>query len=154
MCGGGCGSLGAARWRHLGKRKRLHVRGLRRSYSSSEGLGRQLRGEVAAWLGARIQQHRPRSTGRRDSPGFGLPWDRQRPGGPRTARTLLPQLSRSTAPPRSLQALQTEFLPELNPGFQSCPATGAVPPGASRGKQPPLSPAPGGGRAAPPSANT
>ena len=88
------------------------------------------------------------------SPGSRLPRDRQRPGGPRTARTLLPQLSRSAAPPRSLQALQTEFLPELNPGFQSCPATGAVPPAASRGKQPPLSPAPGRGTAAPPTANT
>ena len=42
-------------------------RGLRSSYSSSEGLGRRLRGEVAARLGVRIQQHRPRSTGRHDT---------------------------------------------------------------------------------------
>ena len=50
-----------------------------------------------------------RSTGRWDTAqDLASPRDRQRPGGPRTARTLLPQLSRSAAPPRSLQALQTE----------------------------------------------
>ena len=41
-------------------------------------------------------------------PGIGLPRDRQRPGGPRTARTLLPRAEQSSGPPRSLQALQTE----------------------------------------------
>ena len=132
---------------------------------SAEGVARpreQLGGARAAaprrglrGPGARIHQRRLRSTGRRDtaqdpaSPGTG----RGREGPGQRGRSC-PELSRSAAPPRSLQALQTEFLPELNPGFQSCPATGAVPPAASRGKQPPLSPAPGRGTAAPPTANT
>ena len=38
----------------------------------------------------------------------GLPRDRQRPGGPRTARTLLPRAEQISGPARSLQALQTE----------------------------------------------
>ena len=95
--GGGCGA-GAAR----GARAAASRRGLRGGSANPP---------------AQAPEHRAPG----HSPGSRLPWDRQRPGGPRTARTLLPQLSRSAAPPRSLQALQTEFLPELNPGFQSCP---------------------------------
>ena len=54
------------------------------------------------------------------------PGDRQRPGGPRIARMLLPQLSRSAAPPRSLQALQTES-PGVTAGADSR-ATELAPP--------------------------
>ena len=32
------------------------------------------------------------------SPGFGLPWDRQRPGGPRTTRMLLPRAEQISGP--------------------------------------------------------
>ena len=59
--------------------------------------------------GARIHQRRLRSTGRRDtaqdpaSPGTG----RGREGPGQQGRSC-PELSRSAAPPRSLQALQTE----------------------------------------------
>ena len=58
------------------------------------------------------------------SPGSGLPRDRQRPGGPRTARTLLPQLSRSAAPPgasRPCRRRAPELLRGLTPGLQSWP---------------------------------
>ena len=134
-CGGGCAVPGAARRGSGG--------------GSAEGAARP----GSANLPAQAPEHRAPG----HSPGSRLPRDRQRPGGPRTARTLLPQLSRSAAPPgasRPCRPRALEFLRGLNPGFQSCPATGAVPPAASRGKQPPLSPAPGRGTAAPPTANT
>uniref|UniRef100_A0A8C0QPK3 L1 transposable element dsRBD-like domain-containing protein n=1 Tax=Canis lupus familiaris TaxID=9615 RepID=A0A8C0QPK3_CANLF len=75
------------------------------------------------------------------------PRDRQRPGGPRTPRTLLPELSRVAAPPpgasRPCRGSASEFLWGLNPGFLAAAATVVLPPAASRGKQPLLSPAPG-----------
>ena len=88
------------------------------------------------------------------SPGLGLPGDRQRPGWPRTARTLLPRAEQISGPAQSLQALQMDCsgvtvgaeyrYPEL------AAATGVVPPEASRGKLRPLSPAPGSGQSSSP----
>ena len=69
-----------------------------RARSSSEGLGRRLRGGGCG-AGARIHQRRLRSTGRRDTaqdPAY--PRERERPGGPRTARTLLPRAEQISGP--------------------------------------------------------
>ena len=60
----------------------------------------------------------------RHSPEFGLPRYRQRPGGPRTARTLLPRAQQTSSPPWNLQALQMDFsgvTAGLNTGFQTWP---------------------------------
>ena len=83
-CGGGCAVPGAARGGSGGGGSAEGAAGRERE-SNSAGSGAQGAGDTA---------QDPAS-----------PRDRQRPGGPRTARTLLPQLSRSAAPPRSLQAL-------------------------------------------------
>ena len=73
------------------------------------------------------------------------PWDKQRPGGHRTARTPQPpggsELSRSVAPaPGASRPLQTESS-RVTAGADSRPgelaaATVVVPPGASQDKQP------------------
>ena len=73
------------------------------------GARRQLWGEMAGRPGARIQQHRPQSTGRQDtsqdlaSPGTGRGTE-----GPGQQGRSCPELSRSAAPPQSLQALQMD----------------------------------------------
>ena len=91
------------------------------------------------------------------SQGFGLRGTGRGREGPGQQRRSGSELSRSETSPRASRPCRLsaqELLQGLNPGFQSGPATGAVPPAASRGKQPPLSPAPGRGTAAPPTANT
>uniref|UniRef100_A0A8C0N314 L1 transposable element RRM domain-containing protein n=1 Tax=Canis lupus familiaris TaxID=9615 RepID=A0A8C0N314_CANLF len=75
-CGGGCAVPGAAR-RDLGG-------------GSAEGAA----GPGSANPPAQAPEHR--APGR--SPGSGLPRDRQRPGGPRTARTLLPGAEQISGP--------------------------------------------------------
>ena len=159
LCGGGCGSLEGARWQHLGQRKRLCVEGAAR-------LLEQLRGARAAalWRGgctagsenptALAPEHRAP----RHSPGFGLPRYRQRPGGPRTARTLLPRAQQTSSPtpepPGPADGFLRSYCRAEYRFSDLATATGVVPPWASRGKQPPLSASPGRGRGAPPRANT
>ena len=148
----GPGSSSAAALR---QRKRLRAEGAARLREQLGGARAAAPQEGAARPGARIQQRRPRSTGRRDtaqdpaSPGTG----RGREGPGQQGRSC-PELSRSAAPPQSLQALQMECS-GVTAGAESrspelAAATGVVPPGASRGKQPPLSPAPGRGQSSSP----
>ena len=128
-CGGGSVALGAA-WRGSGGGST----------------------EAAAWLGARIQQHRPGSPEhRRHSMESGLPLGQAEAGEPRTAKTLLPQAEQSSGPaPRSLKALQARCFRVPVGGESRFPelatTTVVVPPGATRGKQPPLSPVPDRGQ--------
>ena len=119
------------------------------------GARRQLWGEMAGRPGARIQQHRPESTGRQDtaqdlaSPGTG-----RGPDGPGQQGRSCPELSRSVVPTQSLQAVKMDCsgvtvgveyrYPEL------AAATGVVPPEASRVKLPALRPAPGRGQSSSP----
>ena len=111
LCGEGCGSLGAARRQCLGQRKRLRVEGAARL---QEQLIRA--GAAALWIegcaagsenptakapepGAENPTAKAREHGAPvHSPGFGLPRDRQRPGGPRTARTLLLRAEKISSP--------------------------------------------------------
>ena len=109
-------------------------------------LQQRLRAEGAAQLGAPIGQRRPGSTGRRRaqprirrSPGY-----RQRPGGHRTARTLLPQVEQISGPaPRASRPLQTESSVVIAGADSRAPglaaATVVVPTGASQDKKTPLS---------------
>ena len=130
-------------------------RGLRSSRRNSEGLGWWLCSEAAVWPGARIQQRRPRSTGLRDtSQDSASPRTGRGPEGPGQQGRSCPELSRSVPPPQSLQALQMDYsrvtagaeyrFPEL------AADTGVVPPSASQGILPSLSPAPGRGQSSSP----
>ena len=129
--------------------------GMWSSGSNLEELGRWLHSEVAVQPGARIQQCRPRSTGRRDtaqdsvSPGTG-----RGPEGLGHQGRSCPELSRSAAQPQSLQDLQMDCSRVTEGAEYRIPElvadTGVVPPGASRGKLPPLSPAPGRGQSSSP----
>ena len=149
-CSGGCVALGATRMCSGGG----SLRELR-DQEQLRGAGRQLWGEAAARPGARIQQRRPQSTGRQDtSQDLASPGTGRGPEGPGQQGCSCPELSRSAAPPQSLQALQMDCsgvtvgaeyrYPEL------AAATGVVPPEASRGKLRPLSPAPGSGQSSSP----
>ena len=109
-------------------------------------LQQRLHAERAAQLGARIQQRRPRSTGclRTQSRIWCSPGDRQRLGGHRTARTLLPQVEQISGPsPRASRPLQTESS-VVTAGADSralelAAATVVVPTGASQDKKTPIS---------------
>ena len=83
-CGEGCGALGPTQ---------------RGSGGSAA--------EAAVWPGGGIQQRRHLSTGCQDTAqDLASPWDRQSPGRPTTARTLLPraeQISVSALAPKVLQ---------------------------------------------------
>ena len=75
-CGEGCGALGPAQ---------------RGSGSSAA--------EAAVWPGGGIQQRRHWSTGCQDTAqDLASPWDRQSPGRPTTARTLLPRAEQISVP--------------------------------------------------------
>ena len=75
-CGEGCGAMGPAQ---------------RGSGSSAA--------EAAVWPGGGIQQRRHWSTGRQDTAeDLASPWDRQSPGRPTTARTLLPITEQISVP--------------------------------------------------------
>ena len=99
LCGEGCGSLGAARRWCLGQKKRLRVEGAARL---QEQLIRA--GAAALWRGGcaagseNPTEKAPEHGAPGHSPGFGLPRDRQRPGGPRTARTLLLRAEKISSP--------------------------------------------------------
>ena len=66
--------------------------------SSSEGLGRRLEGRGLRGGSANPPAQAGSPGCRGHSPGSGLPHDRQRPGGPRTARTLLPRAEQISGP--------------------------------------------------------
>ena len=130
------------------------LRGLR-DQEQLRGAGWQLWGEKAAQPGVRIQQRRLQSTGRQDTAqDLASPRIGRGPGGPGQQGCPCPELSRSAAPPQSLQALEmdcsgvtvgTEYrFPEL------AADTGVVPPSASQGILPSLSPAPGRGQSSSP----
>ena len=106
--------------------------------------------EGAARPGANPTAQAPEHWSPGHSPESSLPPGQAEAGRAQDSKDAPAPAEHISGPARSLQALQTEFLLELNPGFQSCPATGAVAPGASRGKQPPLSPAPGRGQSSSP----
>ena len=83
------------------------------------------------------------------------PWDRQRLGRPRTAGTFLPRAEQISGPdPGASRPLQTESsivtVGAESRALELAAAAGVVPPGASRGKQPPLRPAPGRGQSSSP----
>ena len=111
--------------------------------------------EAAVWLGGGIQQRRHWSTGRQDTAeDLASPWDRQSPGRPTTARTLLPiteQISvPALAPPGPAEGELHSYCGSCIQGSRAAGVTGMVPPGASRVKQPQLSPAPGRGQSSSP----
>lgn len=151
-CRGGCSALGATGSGRCSGGGSL--RGLR-DQEQLRGAGWQLWGEKAAQPGVRIQQRRLQSTGRQDTAqDLASPRIGRGPGGPGQQGCPCPELSRSAAPPQSLQALEmdcsgvtvgTEYrFPEL------AAATGVVPPSASQGILPSLSPAPGRGQSSSP----
>ena len=149
-CSGGCVALGATRMCSGGG----SLRGLR-DQEQLRGAGRQLWGEAAARPGARIQQRRPQSTGRQDtSQDLASPGTGRGPEGPGQQGCSCPELSRSAAPPQSLQALQMDCSRVTAGAEYRFPevatATWVVPPRASQGKLPPLSPAPGRGQSSSP----
>ena len=130
-------------------------RGIWSSGSNLEELGRWLHSEVAVQPGARIQQCRPRSTGRRDTAqDSASPETGRGPDGPGQQGRSCPELSRSAAPPQSLQALQMDCSQVTEGAEYRFPElaadTGVVPPGASRVKLPALRPAPGRGQSSSP----
>ena len=105
------------------------------SGSNSEGLGRWLCGEAALRPGARIQQRRPRSTGLRDTAqDSASPRTGRGPEGPGQQGRSCPELSRSAAPPQSLQDLQMDYSQVTAGAEYRSPElaadTGVVPPGA------------------------
>lgn len=99
LCRRGCTNLGGAWRRRLGQRKRLRAEGAVRLQEQLSGAG-----EAVCWRGGctagssnpTVQAPEDRTTVY--SPGSGLARDRQRPGGPSTARTLLPRAEQIRGP--------------------------------------------------------
>ena len=112
--------------------------------AAQKRLWQGLRAEGAAQPGARIRQCRPGAQGARTQPRIRRsPGDRQKPGGPRTARTLLPQAEQISGPaPRESRALQAESSVVTAGADSKAPElatpTVVVPSGASQDKQPPM----------------
>ena len=122
------------------------------SRSSSEGLGLQIRGDGAAWLGAQIQQHRPGSTGRpRHSSGSSLQLGQAKARKAQDSKDApAPSLADQRQGSQTIQALETESSIVTVRAESRAPelvtANVVIPPGASQGKQPQLSPEPDRGR--------
>ena len=114
------------------------------------------------WLcgGAQIQQRRPGSTGHQGhSPGSDLHPGQAEARKAQDSKDTPAQAKQISGPaPGASRPLQMESSVDTAGAESRAPelaaSTGIVPPGDSRGKQPPLSPAPGRGTAAPPTANT
>ena len=121
--------------------------------------GASLRGSGCSSMerGLPAPEHKSNNTGPRAQGAWDTaqdptsPQDRQRPGVPRTARTLLPEAEQISGPAcRASRHLQTESsVVTVGTEFRAqeqVNTTGVFTPGASWGKQTSLSPAPGRGQ--------